>query len=316
MSLWGSIKRGVKKVANTVEDFVNDVADELGNAVQAVGDGINDALNWVGGKLKIKPVFSWLGGIVKGVFSLVGVVIKGVFGIVGGIVGGIIKIVGGIFTWQGSLILDGLWDIISPILGTVLLVLGKGYSVVASIFHLQRFERPLTRQEEQQLKTIFKDSLTYYVIRIIEGYVGLLGSRTEGRTIGNTIYMKTTTVPLLVHETTHVWQYQQSGNRYASDALAAQWTNTGQEEYDWQREINVLHKMQWTEFNHEAQARFFEDLWQNGELHDSSGATLQTGNGSFFLADGKSTFGYFEKSGIPYTNIATEAVSIVRNEWF
>ena len=293
MSLAGKIKDAAKKVGDAIEDFVNDVGDAAGNAVEAAGNGIKDFLNWVGGKVGGKPIFSWLGGAIKGVFSVVGAGIKGVLGIAGGILGGGIKVVGGILTGRGSLILEGLWDIGSPTLGMIIVVSGKVVSMLQSIFYLQGFERPLTDHEKLQLERVFKDSLNYYVIRIIEGHAGLFGLSSRAFTLGNTLYMKTKTFPidLLVHETTHVWQYQQTGDRYASDALTAQWFVS--DAYDWEKEITVRSKVQWTEFNNEAQAEFFEDLWKSGVLRDSSGATLQAGDGAFFDADAKDNFGRF-----------------------
>ena len=86
----------------------------------------------------------------------------------GGILGGGIKVVGGILTGRGSLILEGLWDIGSPTLGMIIVVSGKVVSMLQSIFYLQGFERPLTDHEKLQLERVFKDSLNYYVIRIIE----------------------------------------------------------------------------------------------------------------------------------------------------
>jgi hypothetical protein len=316
MGLWGKIKNAVKEVAEAVEDFVNDVGDAVGDTVEAVGDAVNDVLNWIGDKIGGKPFFSWLGGIVKGGFAVLGALIKGIFGIIGGSIGGIIKILGGIFTGQGNLILEGIWDLISPIIGTIIVVVGKFIASVQSIFYAQGFERPLTDEEKKQLKRVFKGCLNYYVIRIIEGHAGLFGISSKPFVLGNTIYMKTETftIDLLVHETTHVWQYQQTGDRYASDAIAAQWFVP--DEYSWQREIDVRNKNDWSDFNNEAQAEFFQDLWKIGELRDSSGTTLQTGNGSFFDADGKKKLGYFEVSGKDYTNIATKAVKTVRNEWF
>jgi hypothetical protein len=306
----------IKKVADVVEAFVNAVGDAFGNGVEAFGDAINDALNWVGSKVGLKPFFSWLGGIIKGIFSLAGAVIKGVFGIVGGIIGGLIKIFGGIFTLKGPLILEGIWDIFSPILGTIIVVLAKLIMWVQSIIYAQGFERPLTENEKIQLKKVFKGSLNYYVIRILEGHSGLFGLSPRAFTLGNTMIMKnnTLTTDLLVHETTHVWQYQQTGNRYASDAIAAQWFVT--DEYNWQREINVRNKIYWAEFNCEAQAEFFQDLWKSGRLRDSSGKTVQSGNGSFYDADGVKNFGDFKIMGNDYSGIASEAVRIVRNAWF
>jgi hypothetical protein len=119
-----------------------------------------------------------------------------VLGIVGGILGGEIKVVGGILTVRGSLILEGLWDIGSPTFGMIIVVLGKVVSMLQSIFYLQGFEQPLTDHEKLQLERVFKDSLNYYVIRIIEGYAGLFGLTSRAFTLGNTLYMKTKTFPI------------------------------------------------------------------------------------------------------------------------
>ena len=86
--------------------------------------------------------------------------------------------------------------------------------------------------------------------------------------------------------------------------------------YDWEKEIKENHKSDWLEFNAEGQAEFFEDLWKSGQLKDTSGAITQTGNGCFFDADKKNTFGFFEKGGTDYTILAINAVKTVRNEWF
>ncbi len=315
MGLWDDIKNGVKKVADAVEDFVNDVGDAVANAVEAVGDAISDGLNWIGEQIGLKPFFSWLGGVFKGIFTILAVVIKAVFGIVGGILGGLIKIIGGLFTWQGGLMLEGLWDILSPILGSIIVILGKVIAWIQSIFYLQGFERPLTEKEITQLKRVFKDTLNYYVIRLIEDHAGLFGMNPRAFTLGNTIYMKRDNfeIDLLVHETTHVWQYQQTGNRYASDALGAQWFAS--DAYSWQKEIEERNKTDWQEFNNEAQAAFLQDVWLSGELHDSAGATLASGDGVFYDADGKKSFGHFEEAGHDYTLIANNAVETVRKEW-
>lgn len=316
MGLWDTIKNGVKKAANAVGDFVNDVGDAVGDAVEAVGDAVNDGLNWLGEKLGITAITSWIGGIFKGIFSFIGAVIKGIFGIFAGMLQGIIKIVGGLFTGQWSLMLDGILDIGSSIIGTIVVVVGKFIALVQSIFYLQAFERRLTKNEETALRRVFKDTLNYYVIRIIEGHSGLFGLNDRPFTLGNTLYMKTNSFPvdLLIHETTHVWQYQQLGPRYTSDAVGAQWFID--DPYNWEKEINERNKQHWADFNKEAQAQFFQDLWIHGELVNPSGTTTSSGNGSFFDADDDTQIGYFEMNRTDYTDIANEAVKVVRNEWF
>lgn len=316
MELWSKIKQVVKKAADAVEDFINAVGNVVGNAVEAIGDGVNDGLNWIGDKVGGKPLFSWLGGIVKNIFSIVGVAIKGVFGIVGGMLGGLIKIIGGTFTLQTGLILNGFGDIFSSIFGTLIVVAGKIVALVQSILYLQGFERPLTENEKSELKKVFNDSLNYYVIRIIEGHAALFGPSPRPFTLSNTIYMKTDTflINLLVHETTHIWQHQQDNNRYASDAVSAQWFVF--DEYNWEREIKDRNKTSWIEFNSEAQAQFIQDLWKLGELVDGAGRIIQTGKGAFFNADAEKTFGHFEVNGVDYTSIATDAVKTLRKEYF
>ena len=316
MSFLGTIKNAARNVGTVIEDFVNDLGDAVANVAEAGGNGIADLLNAVGGKVGGKSLFSWLGGVIKALCSVIGAGIKGVFGIAGGIVGGLIKVVGGILGVRGSLVLEGLWDVGSPVFGTIIVVLGKLVATLQSAFYLQAFERPLTEHEKSQLQRVFKGSLNYYVIRIIEGHAGLFGLTSRAFTMGNTLYMQTATFPidLLVHETTHVWQYQQTGDRYASDALTAQWFVS--DAYNWEKEISVRSGTAWRDFNNEAQAEFFEDLWKSGSLRNSSGSTLQPGAGALFDADAKQSFGHFEVGGTDHTSVATAAIETLRNEWF
>jgi len=306
------IQSKVKNTAVTIEDFVNNIGDVIGNAIQTIGDGIHDGLELGGKKIVGKPIFSWLGGIFKGMFSMVSAVIIGVFGITGGIAGGLIKIFGGIFTGQSSLILKGFWDMFSPIVGTIIVVVGKIIAFVQSIFYAQAFERPLTEDEKLQLKKVFKKELNYYVIRVIEGHCGLFGLSPRAFTLGNTIYLKTHkfSIDLLVHETTHAWQYQRTGNRYTSDAVAAQWVV--KDGYNWRKEIDERKKTNWIEFNVEAQAQFIQDIWRLGELRDNEEKVLERRNGSFYDADGKKKIGHFKIRDSDYTGIANAAVKTIR----
>ena len=302
----------MKNAAEAIENFVNNIGDVIGNAIQTIGDAINDGLNWLGDKIRVQTVFSWLGGIFKGVFSTVSAVIIGAFGITGGIAGGFLKFIGGIFTGKGSIIPEGFWDMFSPIFGTIIVVVGKIIAFVQSIFYAQAFERPLTEDEKLQLKKVFKKELNYYVIRVIEGHCGLFGLSPRAFTLGNTIYLKTHkfSIDLLVHESTHAWQYQRTGNRYTSDAVAAQWVV--KDGYNWRKEIDERKKTDWVEFNVEAQAQFIQDIWRLGELRDNEEKVLERRNGSFYDADGKNKIGHFNIRGSDYTEIANAAVKTIR----
>jgi hypothetical protein len=103
-----------------------------------------------------------------------------------------------------------------------LLVLGQGA--------LANPGRPLTVHEEGILRSVFKDSIDYDAIRVALTNVGAKG---RPYTLGNTIRIppKTDFTPdTLVHEVTHVWQYQTQGSGYLSDSAWHQMTD-GDESY-------------------------------------------------------------------------------------
>jgi len=142
--------------------------------------------------------------------------------------------------------------------------------------------RPLTKGEREIVERVFGKSLAYYNIRIALGRGGLfrLGYALAGCkharpfVLGNTIYFFGGTVEsdVLIHECTHVWQYQHCGPAYAAKALAAQFI-LGNAAYDWMREVK-RGRTRWQDMNFEAQAQLVQDAWCRGHetLHHASPA--------------------------------------------
>lgn len=252
-------KTDLIQAADTVQYFINRFGCRIGNTEESIGDGIQDAMNWLGEKFHIKIPFILVGGVIKGVFPVLAVVFTGLLGIFAGITGGAIKLIYGIFTRRAFL--GGVSDLISPIAGTIILVLGTVMALLQSVCYAQGFERPLTNKERTQLQKVFKNSINYYVLRIVEGHAGIFGINSRPFVLGNTIYMKKCRdFGVLVHEAVHIWQFQHTGNRYASDALRAQWFSP--DPYNWKREIITKGKITWVDFNAEAQAEFIHILWK------------------------------------------------------
>jgi hypothetical protein len=86
--------------------------------------------------------------------------------------------------------------------------------------------RPLSVVEESLLRDVFKQSVDYDPVRIAQTGLG-----AEGRpyTFGNTIRIPPKTdfvTRTLVHEMTHVWQYQTKGTGYLSDSIWHQATGS------------------------------------------------------------------------------------------
>jgi len=86
-------------------------------------------------------------------------------------------------------------------------------------------DRPLSPHERGLLLNIFGDSINLDPIQI--GYTRLISSGTGAYTMGNKILVPAGTAidaATLVHEMTHVWQYQTRGTRYISDSALHQLT--------------------------------------------------------------------------------------------
>lgn len=303
----------VDAVAGAVEGAANAVGEVVSDAVESVGNAVEDVTDATLGKMPVLgPVLGWLGGIVSDSLDLAGAAIKGHLGIVGGLYGGSIRIALGIVGLDRRLVLKGIGDIGLSIAGAVLLVGGKAIALVQSILLLEARERRLTDAELRLLRRVFRGSVAFYNVRLVEGRAGIFGITGRAFVLGNTIYLQRRDVSrdpgLLVHECTHVWQYQHVGARYASEALWAQ--AFIEDAYSWEREIQRGND-RWICFNREAQAAFLEDVFTRGALA-RFGAILH-GNGVFYDADGVTGVGRFAFHGVDSTDTANDAVAAVRS---
>ncbi|MDQ1474285.1 MAG: hypothetical protein QOJ99_5765 [Bryobacterales bacterium] len=96
--------------------------------------------------------------------------------------------------------------------------------VVPSLLRIPSFgARPFRSHERNLLIRIFGDSINLDPVRV--AYTRLLFAGTTAYTMGNTILIPvgtSTDTSTLVHEMTHVWQYQTMGTRYISDSALHQ----------------------------------------------------------------------------------------------
>jgi len=125
--------------------------------------------------------------------------------------------------------------------------------------------RPLNSAEIAYVDRIFHGSVDYTKVTIGKGGITTIGS--SARTIGNTIHMPDETFvkgtmeidsdhsDMLVHEMTHVWQYQHEGWTYAPAALWAQLKRWGNSE-DWRPAARK--RRPWKSLDPETQAEAVE----------------------------------------------------------
>ena len=134
----------------------------------------------------------------------------------------------------------------------------------------------LTTNEVNYAREIFGDSIDYSQIRITKDNIASVGAT---KTLGNTIHFQstwgshsvfesdgTTLTPagreLLIHEMTHVWQYQNGDWRYATDSLWAQFIgfviySDRDAAYNWREAYNA--GLSWETWNPEQQAAAVEE---------------------------------------------------------
>lgn len=124
-------------------------------------------------------------------------------------------------------------------------------------------ERPLNDFERRLLEPVFEASVRWADVRLREGVRGLLNVSARAFVIENTVFLPKDYLPLppalLVHELTHVWQFQNGGHAYIADSLHAQFFGDG---YDLEKAL--LQKKRWAELNCEQQATLLEEAFAQG----------------------------------------------------
>ena len=90
--------------------------------------------------------------------------------------------------------------------------------------------RLLTPTELSEARKIFGYSVELEKVTINSGWLTKLCLKLNGGrnfTLGHTIYALEITLPVLMHELTHVWQYERYGWIVAVEAVWSQWFGKG-----------------------------------------------------------------------------------------
>ena len=80
--------------------------------------------------------------------------------------------------------------------------------------------------------------------------------------------------------------------------------------YSWEKELQRGDD-QWVDFNKEAQGKFLEDIYTDGELMVGGVSTGQ-GGGVFYDAVGSNSIGRFVFNSVDHTDRANNGVAVVR----
>ena len=123
--------------------------------------------------------------------------------------------------------------------------------------------RWLSRRERMVLRAVFADSVDLNAVQLRENITGLINLSRSAFVIENTMFVPSSYLPLpdsiLVHECTHVWQFQHGGHAYIGDSLHAQTVGDG---YDLAK--GLRRGLAWAQLNCEQQATLIEKAFAQG----------------------------------------------------
>ena len=172
-----------------------------------------------------------------------------------------------------------------------IMILGGMHDNLLTKVGIENIGRSLNLSEMNLLREVFGHSVVLEIVRIKEGYAGIfnagehngytLWNNQRAITRGNTIYMKNnipgsaTWNSTLVHEMTHVWQNQNGGTDYMSEALYAQMLGDG---YGYITAITTQKKT-WAMLNPEQQGKLIQDAYDNIFFKSNVWANAVTYNG-------------------------------------
>ncbi|MCB9554640.1 MAG: DUF4157 domain-containing protein [Deltaproteobacteria bacterium] len=106
---------------------------------------------------------------------------------------------------------------------------GSAISAIQTAIGLEAKGRELNSAEKDYLRKIFGVSVNLDSVRLKFGSAGVASTNNRPFVLGDTIYFKDADPKdpkypaLLAHEMTHVWQHQNGGTDYLSEALVSQW---------------------------------------------------------------------------------------------
>src|SRR3954451_665001 len=128
--------------------------------------------------------------------------------------------------------------------------------------------RPLNQREKNLARPVYQDSVDLDRVQIAT--TSVLAAPT---TLANTIRVKgDITDDTLIHELAHVWQYQTSGLRYVSCALAGQVEGAvGHGDRNWTYEFDPTRRgTRLADYGPEQQAQIIQNAYILGKLDDMS----------------------------------------------
>jgi hypothetical protein len=273
-SFFGDVWEGIKSAGRAVGGAVTSAAEWVGERARDVGRFLTGAVEYIGERLRDMSL--WAINLIRDLpgrlARLATTIVEGLAGVVTFIPQAIQALasggLGGFASWLWEKAKrGGAW--VLTLISRVFDVLG-GPELVEFIWHIVTKARPMTGEEIAAASSVLGPSaIRWGDVRVSEGgLLSLIFSLNEARAFVSfhTINLPPgETIDTVVHESTHVYQYERAGSVYLGQALHAQATRGGGA-YDYGGPAGLVAAKasgkHYRDFNREEQAQIAQDYYK------------------------------------------------------
>ncbi len=288
---WGRLWKGIKKVGRKISGGFKKAGKWIGRTAKKAWKGLKKAGRWIGRTAKkawrgIKKFGRWIGKGAKIVWNGIKWVSKKLWektkGIFHRVKRWIVKLPSRVkrlvvhlwkgvkslkpwsLKWWKSLGKASTWKNFGKWLGEFLIhgaeVMGVA-EIAETIADFIKFNtRPLTGSEIAVAREVFGNSIDYNLVRIDEKAITAKWSNAAYVTFHTINHWGALSPSLLIHELTHVWQYEKMGAMYMPRAIHAQGTPEGYD-YGGIPQLEANQNIGMNAFNLEQQGDLLRDYY-------------------------------------------------------
>lgn len=295
--LFGDIWEGIRSAGEAVGGAITSAVDWLGDRAKDVSNFISGAANWVGERLR--DASQWVINLIRDLPARLGRLAVTLWEGLSGVVSFIPEAIEALASGGISGFADWLWEKakrggtwILELVSRVFDTLG-GPELLEFVWHILTKARSLSGDEIAAAQEVLgPTAIRWGDVRVSQG--GLLDvvfalNHDRAFVLWHTVnFPEGETIDVMVHELTHVYQYEQVGTVYLGGAIHAQATRGG-DAYNYGGADGLVDKQNngghFSDFNREEQAQIAQDYYRYVLHGDGTLTDDQVKAYEFFIAE-------------------------------
>ncbi len=295
--IFGDIWEGIRSAGEAIGGAITSAVDWLGDRARDVGDFLTGAANWIGERLR--DASQWVINLIRDLPARLGRLAVTLWEGLSGVVSFIPEAIQALASGGISGFADWLWEKakrggtwLLELVSRVFDVLG-GPELMEFIWHIITKARALTGAEIAAAQEVLGPSaIRWGDVRVSQGgildLVFALNDKRAFVTWHTVNFPEGESIDVMVHELTHVYQYELVGTTYLGGAIHAQITR-GDDAYNYGGPEGLVEKQNngghFREFNREEQAEIAQDYYRHVLHGDGTMPDEQVQAYEYFIAE-------------------------------